>query len=209
MHSIVIIDHCDSFTCNIKVWLQEASPATEVQIVSYDDVKALTELRRHPVPLVLSAGPHSPAEAMPTLELLADLKGIVPIMGICLGLQIICAFLGIKIEKSQRPLHGKLRRIFTLSRSGMLRDMPASFLAPAYNSLAAKSLSTLPTSWQVAAVSAEDEIQVIEYLHDPPICGLQFHPESFLDQYSLPILQRWLEFSYRQQVSLPSSLPTP
>lgn len=193
---LVIIDHYDSFTHNIAAWLRNTAPQLPVVIVPYDDHRAMSALQHAPCPLVLSAGPHSPRAAQPTLDLLAACRGRVAILGICLGFQIICVSLGLALRHSRKPLHGKLRRVFKHSASTLLADLPASFTVAAYNSLAVPKPAAMPAQWLASAVSDEDELQAIESQGNPSICGLQFHPESFLDQHSKPLLQRWLQLAF-------------
>ena len=195
-NSIVIIDHYDSFTHNIAAWLQSTALQLQIDIIPYDDQHALSNLKHTPCPLVLSAGPHSPAEAQPTIELLSACHGKVAVLGICLGFQIICTWLGLTVQHSRCPQHGKRRKIFQCEQDGLLAELPATFTAAAYNSLAVPRVQTLPPYWSISAVSAEDEIQAIEYRGNPPVYGVQFHPESFLDQHSLPLLQRWLKLAF-------------
>ena len=178
---IVIVDHYDSFTYNLKHWLQFNNQGKQIDIIAFDDCVAMKAVRRNPCPLVLSAGARTPQEAEPTQELFYALQYRVPILGVCLGMQIICLALGINISKSKAPMHGRKRVVYRLFDRGILSDMPDTFKVAAYNSLAANADDTrIPEGWKVSAVSVEREIQVIEYLGDPPICGVQFHPESFL-----------------------------
>ncbi len=189
---ITIVDHYDSFTHNIDAWLRTVAPQVRTEIVAYDDHRALSALRRAPCPLILSAGPHSPQEARPTHDLLTACYGKVAVLGICLGFQIICAWLGLMVRHSRNPQHGRRRTIYRCMQGGVLADLPLTFSAAAYNSLAVPRPATVPPRWHASAVSAEDELQAIESRGRVPICGLQFHPESFLDRYSTPLLQRWL-----------------
>lgn len=178
---IVIIDHYDSFTYNLKHWLQCNNQGKHIDIIAFDDAAAMQAVQDNPCPLVLSAGPRTPQEAEPTQELFCALRYRVPILGVCLGMQIICLSLGINISKSKAPLHGRKRLVHRLFDRGILSDMPDTFEVAAYNSLAASADNmSLPEGWKISAVSAEREIQVIEHLGDPLICGVQYHPESFL-----------------------------
>ena len=194
-NNIVIIDHYDSFTHNIAMWLQSTTIQVQIDIIPYDDQQAIANLQHTPYPLVLSAGPRSPTQAQPTIELLSTCYGKVAILGICLGFQIICTWLGLTVQHSRLPLHGKRRKVYRCQPDGLLTDLPTTFTTAAYNSLAVPRPPNMPPYWSVSAVSAEDEIQTIEYRGHPPICGVQFHPESFLAQHSTPLLQRWLKLA--------------
>lgn len=163
----------------------------DVKVIAFDDRQAVADLQRLPTATIISAGPHCPRSISPTINLLKNLAGRVPILGICLGLQAICAMIGLTVVRSQRPLHGRLRKIYRTANSGLLDGLPVSFPVAAYNSLAVPMPSILPRCWQITAVSAEQEVQVIEHQR-LAICGLQFHPESFLDRHSRPLLRRWL-----------------
>lgn len=116
-------------------------------------------------------------------------------LNICLGFQIICAWLGLTVHRSHCPQHGRRRKIFRCIEGGLLADLPMTFTAAAYNSLAVPRPSTLPQHWYASAVSAEDKLQAIEFHGQMPICGLPFHSESFLDQHSTPLLRRWLSLA--------------
>ena len=192
---IAIIDHYDSFTHNIDAWLRSVVPRMQTEIIRYDDSAAMSALQHTPCPLVLSAGPHSPREAQATLDLLTACQGKVAVLGICLGFQIICAWLGLAVRHSRCPQHGRRRTIFRRGQGGLLANFPPTFSVAAYNSLAVPCPSTLPPYWYASAVSAEDELQVLEFRGAMPICGLQFHPESFLDRHSTPLLKRWLRLA--------------
>ena len=133
---VAIIDHYDSFTHNIDAWLRSVAPQVRTEVIKYDDCSALSALRSSPCPLVLSAGPHSPTEAQPTIDLLSACRGKVAVLGICLGFQIICAWLGLAVRHSRCPQHGRRRTIFRCMQGGLLTDFPMTFTAAAYNSLA-------------------------------------------------------------------------
>lgn len=190
-YRLTIVDHYDSFTNNLRACLRDLVPLSIVKVIVFDDRRAMAELQRLPTATILSAGPHCPQSITPTLELLKRLTGRVPILGICLGLQTICAMIGLTVCRSQRPLHGRLRNIYRTTSEGLLDGLPVSFPVAAYNSLAVPVPSILPRCWQITAVSAEQEVQAIE-CRQLAICGLQFHPESFLDRHSRPLLRRWL-----------------
>lgn len=191
MNKLTIVDHYDSFTNNIRACLQSIDRTLAVEVIVFDDQRAMAELQRLPTATLLSAGPHCPRTIRPTLNLLKSLAGRVPILGICLGLQAICAMLGLTVCRSRRPLHGRLRKIYRTTNDGLLDGLPDSFSVAAYNSLAVPVPSTLPCSWRITAVSVEQEVQAIE-CRQRAICGLQFHPESFLDRHSYRLLCRWL-----------------
>ena len=197
-NSIVIIDHYDSFTHNIAMWLRSTALQVQVEIIPYDAQHVIATMHHTPRPVVLSAGPRSPAQAQPTIELLSACYGKVAVLGICLGFQIICTWLDLTVQHSRCPQHGKRRKIYRCRQDGLLAELPTTFTAAAYNSLAVPRPPTMPPYWSISAVSAEDEIQAIEYRGHPPICGVQFHPESFLAQHSLPLLQRWLKLALGQ-----------
>ena len=86
---VVFIDHYDSFSFNVIDWLVGSDCQVEVDYVAFDDQAKMRQLLEAPRPLVLSHGPKRPEDAVPTLHLTQNLLGKVPILGICLGHQLL------------------------------------------------------------------------------------------------------------------------
>lgn len=187
---VILVDHYDSFTYNVLDWL--ASGGLEAEVVAYDDATRMRALTRAPdAPLVLSPGPRRPEDAASTVLLTRAALGRVPILGICLGHQILAYTAGAKIVAAARPFHGSpltIRR--TGVRDALLTSLPDEWTAATYNSLVV-ARATLPPAWRVTAVCQNGDVQALAF--EPrlaaPAYGVQFHPESYLSGGS-PVLLR-------------------
>ncbi|MGE0174056.1 MAG: aminodeoxychorismate/anthranilate synthase component II [Oligoflexales bacterium] len=193
--SIAFIDHYDSFSFNVIDWLVGVRNNVAIKHINYDDLDSIENLRRSPLPIVLSPGPHSPAAYPSTKRLVADLMGRVPMFGICLGHQIIAEVLGAGIERCGNPLHGQPRTIQVVSEGRLLRGMPASFRAMSYNSLTVAPESAKAAGLKITGICDQGEMQSMEYDSGGRFktFGVQFHPESFKSEYQDILLQNWLD----------------
>lgn len=192
---LALIDHYDSFTFNVLDWLVgSVNDRVDVVYVPYDSPAAVAAVEREGLPLVLSPGPKSPGDAPQTLALISRNLGRVPILGICLGHQLLAHNAGARIVRAASPFHGTKIRVRGVSRD-ILAGMPPVFAVATYNSLTIDA-ATLPSAWEILARSEEHhEVQVIAWKrpNTPPAYGLQFHPESFLSQHSDILRSNWLQ----------------
>lgn len=133
--------------------------------------------------MVFSPGPKSPADAPLSCELLKSSLGKVPVLGVCLGFQMLGLIAGARIQRSCTPRHGLTRDVRVTDKEGLLREAPAEFKAASYNSLSL-DVTNLASDFVVSAVCENNEPQVIEYRPQQgiPALAVQFHPESFLNE---------------------------
>ncbi len=193
---LALIDHYDSFTFNVIDWLEQ-DPDVKVERVCFDDEAAMAALAAAPVPLVLSPGPKRPEDARATLALVQKLLGKTPILGICLGHQLLAHLAGARIVPGSAPFHGSTREIRPLRSGGLFAGLgAASFRAATYNSLVVEE-ATLPAPWRVTARCELGEVQAIarEVAGDADAFGIQFHPESFLSESAALLRGNWLRLT--------------
>jgi anthranilate synthase/aminodeoxychorismate synthase-like glutamine amidotransferase len=191
---VALIDHYDSFTFNVIDWLRTGDQSIEVVYAAHDDEAALRHLVDAGLPLVLSPGPKRPEDATSTMALAAALLGKVPILGICLGHQILARLAGASIVQARAPFHGSTREIRVGPVPGLLAGLGPAFQAAVYHSLAAEP-GTLAMGWEINASCEDGDIQALsrEIEGQAPAYGLQFHPESFLSADCAPVIRRnWL-----------------
>jgi anthranilate synthase component 2/para-aminobenzoate synthetase component 2 len=112
-------------------------------------------------------------------------KGKIPILGVCLGHQILGYCAGAIVEKGKMPMHGKVTEIHTCG-TGLFARLPESFHVTRYHSLVING-SSLPDDYQVDAISEDGAVMGISHRR-LPLYGVQFHPEAVLTEYGHDIL---------------------
>ncbi|MFK7826749.1 MAG: aminodeoxychorismate/anthranilate synthase component II [Oligoflexales bacterium] len=190
---IAYIDHYDSFSYNLIDWIGKTSLPIDLELIPFDDEIKVKKLYINPRALLISPGPNSPNQASSTVALVKHYLGKVPILGVCLGHQILGHVLGYKIQKSSNPLHGGKKQIHVEDSSLFLAGLKSPSLVAAYHSLSLTPHD--PCLWtRVVAVCAQGEIMAIEYAPPSqiPALGVQFHPESFLSDCMMAIRSNWL-----------------
>ncbi|RDU65006.1 aminodeoxychorismate/anthranilate synthase component II [Helicobacter sp. MIT 14-3879] len=184
---ILVIDHYDSFTYTIILYLKELGLDVEaIKSDSFNDAKDIEKYNfTH---LLLSPGPNSPRDFPQTLKALDFFKKNKKILGICLGHQCIAYYFGGQISKLKYPKHGKTTRLY-FKKNILFRGLKQGFKVGLYNSL---FVSKMPKKCKVIAKSKEGIIMALKH-KKYNIYGIQFHPESILSQYGKKILQNFIE----------------
>jgi len=181
--NIIVVDNYDSFTYNLVQTIQ--SFGAKVTIIKNDDKLHFTKLSSDKI--VISPGPGTPKDAGNSNQIIEQLKGEIPILGVCLGHQCIGAVFNVDVQQSNRILHGKTSLIHH-EHSDLFKDIPSPFQAARYHSL---SLKSIPKGFKKTAWTNDGEIMGIQ--HDSlPLFGVQFHPESFLTPMGSKILENFL-----------------
>ena len=174
---ILLIDNYDSFSYNLYQLVGSIEPDIKVvrnDALAVDAVEALA-----PQAILLSPGPGRPADAGVCEDVVRELTGRVPIMGVCLGHQAICEALGGVVTYAERLMHGKSSQADIDISSPLFRGLPAQIEVARYHSLAAKE-EDLPECLRVIARTVDaGEVMAVAHVEHPTY-GLQFHPESIL-----------------------------
>ncbi|MBX5446567.1 aminodeoxychorismate/anthranilate synthase component II [Sphaerobacter sp.] len=184
---ILLIDNYDSFTFNLYQYLCELGAEVVVRrndALTVADVRALGPER-----VVISPGPCTPDEAGISVELIRELAGEVPILGVCLGHQAIGVAFGGQVVRTPRLMHGKTSRISHDGR-GVFAGLPNPFIATRYHSLMVDEAS-LPDDLVVTARSEDGVIMGLRHRRYP-VEGVQFHPESILTEVGKDLLANFL-----------------
>ena len=185
---ILLIDNYDSFSYNLYQLVGEISADIKVirnDALTVDEIKKLSP--RH---IILSPGPGRPENAGVIIDVVKNID--VPILGVCLGHQAICAAFGANITYAKRLMHGKQSEIICETDSPLFKNLPIRFLVGRYHSLVAES-ATLPADLTITARALDDnEIMAVQH-KTLPIYGVQFHPESILTPQGKTILKNFLE----------------
>lgn len=160
MLKAALIDHHDSFTWNIKAWL---STSFDVFVFDYNDITDL-DITKYDL-LVISPGPKTPADYSKTLQFLKQLPNSKPVLGICLGMQMMNVVENGKVAAYSPPVHGK-----TSVLHGLFQDS----VVARYHSLKCEM------SDQFETLATSNEIPMMIQHKTKKWIGFQFHPESFL-----------------------------
>lgn len=191
---IIYIDHYDSFSFNVIDWLKKGSQHIEIIHIQFDEPDIEKKIEGNFYPIVISPGPKSPYETTTTNKIISENLHKVPILGICLGHQILGNIAGSQILLSSEPLHGVVRPI-KLNGCKFLQNHTSknTLNIAAYNSLIISEPSS--EGWKVVGLSKNAEIQIIENWKNlvAPAIGIQGHPESFLSEDGEIILHAWFE----------------
>ena len=184
---ILVIDNYDSFTYNLVQYFGElgADP-----VVRRNDEITVSEIEvLAPDRICISPGPCTPKEAGISCDVIRNLAGRYPILGVCLGHQCLGEVYGGQVVRAGRLMHGKTSPILHDGKD-LFRGLPNPFEATRYHSLLVKRES-LPSSLEITAETAEGEIMGLRH-RDLPVWGVQFHPESILTTHCKELLSNFL-----------------
>lgn len=184
---ILLIDNYDSFVHNLARYFQRLGQPTCV--IRNDAIDAAGVRRLSPRALVLSPGPRTPRDAGCSLDVVRDLAGQLPILGVCLGHQVIATALGGKVVRAAEPMHGRASSVQHDGR-GIFAGAPQPLTAGRYHSLVVDRRS-LPADLIVSAWTSDGVVMAVRH-HSWPLIGLQFHPESVLTDFGFGLLANFL-----------------
>lgn len=196
---ILVLDHYDSFTYNLVQMLGTLGARVEVR--RHDAIDAAEVEAMAPRGIVLSPGPSHPDRATTSATVLRHVLGLetgavlCPVLGVCLGHQILARVFGAAVERAPVPVHGKPSRIEHDGR-GVFHGVPNPFEAVRYHSLAVVE-STLPPELEPTARSADGVLMGLR-VRTLPAEGVQFHPESILSPEGGTIMANFLRQTERR-----------
>lgn len=184
---ILLIDNYDSFTYNLYQYLKHF--VSDVVVFENDKITIAEIEKKQPDKIVISPGPGNPKEAGISLEVVTHFWKSKPILGVCLGHQIIAQAFGGKIIPAKTPMHGKSKKIVHNGKgiySGLLQNNKVGL----YHSLIVDEES-LNENLIVTAKSQTGVIMGISHKQFP-ITGVQFHPESILTKNGYDMINNWI-----------------
>ena len=184
---LLVVDNYDSFTYNLVQYLGELGAALAVR--RNDEVGVEEVERLQPDAIVVSPGPGAPAQAGISGELIRRFTGRRPILGVCLGHQVIGEVFGGRVGRAPTPIHGKTSWIHHDGR-GVFAGLPNPFEATRYHSLVVHR-DGLPDCLEVSAWTADGLVMGLRH-RAAPVEGVQFHPESILTTVGKGLLANFL-----------------
>ncbi|WNJ16496.1 aminodeoxychorismate/anthranilate synthase component II [Pontibacter sp. G13] len=184
---IVIVDNYDSFTYNLVDLVKRFVP---VQVFRNDEISVDELVGKSPSGILISPGPGNPDNSGISRELVDRIKSEIPVLGVCLGHQIIGSISGAEVVKGSVPVHGKTSEIRHQNGS-IFRDLPNPMTVMRYHSLVIDP-AKIPNELEVLAKTDTEEIMGIRHkIYN--LVGVQFHPESILSESGELMIRNWLE----------------
>ena len=184
---IILIDNYDSFTFNLFHYL--SSLKVNVDVIRNDKITTKEIINRKYNKIVISPGPGNPNQSGNCLKIVKSLYKKMPILGVCLGHQIIGQIFGSKIIQAKKLMHGKTSKIVS-KKIGILRNLPKLFEATRYHSLIIEKKS-LSKHLEITAESKDGLVMGVQH-KKYDVHGVQFHPESIKTELGIKILKNFV-----------------
>lgn len=185
---ILLIDNYDSFSYNLFQLVGAINP--DIKVIRNDEMTVKEIEALSPEKIIISPGPGRPENAGIIIDVIKELGNKIPILGVCLGHQAICAAFGATVTYAKELMHGKQSKVTFKGASPMFKGVPDGAPVARYHSLAV-DVNTLPASLKITAVTEDGEVMAIQH-QDYPIYGLQFHPESIMTPDGKTMLENFL-----------------
>ena len=184
---ILLLDNYDSFTYNLYHYISKFKK--NVDVVRNDKIDEATILRKKYDKIVISPGPGNPNQAGNCLKIVKKVSKRIPILGVCLGHQIIGQVLGGKIISAKKLMYGKTNKI-KHNKKGLFKNIENNFEATRYHSLIIEGKS-LPEELTITAETSDKIIMGIKH-KDYNIHGFQFHPESIRTKIGIKLIKNFI-----------------
>jgi len=156
---ILLIDNYDSFTFNLYHYI--SSLKKSVDVVRNDKITDKEILKKKYNKIVISPGPGNPNQSGNCIKIVKSLHKKIPILGVCLGHQIIGQVFGSKIIQAKKIMHGKTSKIKS-NKIGILKNIPTKFEATRYHSLIIDK-KTLSKNLEITAETEDGIIMGIQH----------------------------------------------
>ena len=186
---ILLIDNYDSFSYNLYQLVGEIEP--DIRVIRNDEMTVEEIREMHPARIILSPGPGRPEDAGVIIQAVQTLGREIPILGVCLGHQAICAAFGATITYAKRLMHGKQSEVKFDRDCPLFAGCPETAPVARYHSLAANP-ETIPESLKITALTTDGEVMAVRH-KKYPVYGVQFHPESILTPDGKQMLRNFIK----------------
>lgn len=185
---ILLIDNYDSFSYNLYQLIGEINP--DIKVIRNDEMIVEEIKNLKPDHIILSPGPGRPEDAGIIMETVKTLGREIPILGVCLGHQAICAAYGATVTYAKELMHGKQSEVTFDKKCPLFKGCPEKALVARYHSLAADK-NTIPEELKITAITAEGEVMAVQH-KKYPVYGMQFHPESIMTPDGKQMLENFI-----------------
>jgi anthranilate synthase component 2 len=202
--NLVLIDNIDSFTYNLVDEIRSLGIEMTIYRNTVGAQTVLDKLAIYkkvgPTLLMLSPGPGAPADAGCMPEVLQQVRGKYPVLGICLGHQAIVEAYGGVVARATEVMHGKASQMSyteTKETQSIFAGLSNPLSIARYHSLVA---TQIPESLQVIA-NIDGLVMAVLQPNDRML-GFQFHPESILTCDGSVLLMQSIAFLANQTPEL-------
>ena len=186
---ILLIDNYDSFTYNLYHYL--SSLRCDVEVYRNDKINIDKIKKNNYQKIVISPGPGRPDQAGLCIKIVKHFYKTIPILGVCLGHQIIGQVFKSKIVEAKKIMHGKTSLI-KHNKKGIFKGVKKIISATRYHSLIIDR-NSLGNELLITAETFDKIIMGI--MHKKyNVHGVQFHPESFKTPEGMKLLKNFLEY---------------
>ena len=184
---VLLIDNYDSFTYNLFHCISKLK--CKVDVIRNDKIISKDIIKNKYRKIIISPGPGNPSQAGNCLKIVKDLHKDIPILGVCLGHQIIGQVFGGKIIRAKKLMHGKMSKIY-FKKIGIFKNITSPFEATRYHSLIIEK-KTLPDCLITTAETKNKTIMGVMH-NQYDIHGVQFHPESIKTKVGMQIIKNFI-----------------
>lgn len=185
---ILLVDNYDSFSYNLYQYVGEIDP--DIRVIRNDELTVSEIKALAPERIILSPGPGRPENAGVIVELVRELGRDIPILGVCLGHQAICAAYGATVTYAKELMHGKQSEAEFDTDSPLFIGCQRRSMVARYHSLAVDP-DTLPDELSVTAKTRDGEVMAVRHTRFP-VYGVQFHPESIMTDEGKKMLSNFI-----------------
>lgn len=185
---ILLIENYDSFSYNLFQLVGEITP--DIKVIRNDEM-TVEEIREFcPNHIILSPGPGRPEDAGVIVDVVKNIHDI-PILGVCLGHQAICAAFGATVTYAKELMHGKQSDVKFDTKCILFKGCPEIAPVARYHSLAADA-DTISDELKITACTTDGEVMAVQH-KEYPIFGVQFHPESIMTPNGKQMLKNFIK----------------
>jgi anthranilate synthase component 2 len=186
---IILIDNYDSFTFNLYHYV--SSLGVTVDVIRNDEITHKQIIKNKYDKIIISPGPGNPNQSGNCIKIVKALYKKIPILGVCLGHQIIGQVFGSKIIQANKLMHGKTS-VIKSKKIGILKNLPSKFVATRYHSLIIDK-KTLSNQLEITSETKDGIIMGVMH-KEYNIHGVQFHPESIKTIIGIKILKNFINY---------------
>lgn len=186
---ILLIDNYDSFSYNLFQIVGETDP--DIRVIRNDEMTVEEIKNLGPDRIIISPGPGRPENAGVIMEAVRILGKELPVLGVCLGHQAICAAFGATITYAKQRMHGKQSDVKFETDCPLFKGCPPVAPVARYHSLTADA-ETIPQELKITAFTTDGEIMAVQH-RQYPVYGVQFHPESIMTPDGKQMLKNFIK----------------